>query len=66
MLVLHFCFLLIAPKEVLCASQVIKLYSCWSILQAERIKNTDHCDDVPDYSLCWKKNCFSGKLNEYS
>lgn len=34
---LLFCFLLIAPKAVFYASQVIKLFSCWSILQAERL-----------------------------
>lgn len=62
---LHFCFLFIAPKAVLYASQVIKLFSCWSTLQAERLKNINHCD-VPDYSLCWKEISFSDKLNEFS
>lgn len=35
-----FCFLLIPPKAVLYASQIIKLFSHWSILQGERLKMT--------------------------
>lgn len=41
-----FSFLLIAPKAVLCASQVIKLFSHWSVQRGERLKMTLVCVPV--------------------
>lgn len=62
---LHFCFHLMSPKNIPCSLKVIRWFSCWSTPQAEKLKDTNHCD-ILACSFCWKKITFSDRLNESS